>query len=58
MEKYRKSDIETSNIDLIILKLFENEIILKQQKKKIKRKAILIFFPLLIKISSIKLLIN
>jgi hypothetical protein len=43
MEKYRKPDIETSNIDLIILKLFENEIILKHAKEEIQEKGYIDF---------------
>jgi len=43
MEKYRKPDIETSNIDLIILKLFENEIIIKHVKEEIQTKGYIDF---------------
>ena len=43
MEKYRKPDIETSNIDLIILKLFENEIIIKHAKEEIQEKGYIDF---------------
>ena len=43
MEKYRKPDIETSNIDLIILKLFENEIIIKHVKEEIQEKGYIDF---------------
>ena len=47
MEKYRKPDIETSNIDLIILKLFENEIILKHVKEEIKEKGYIDFLSII-----------
>ena len=43
MEKYRKPDIETSNIDLIILKLFENEIMIKHVKEEIQEKGYIDF---------------
>ena len=43
MEKFRKPDIETGNIDLIILKLFENVIISKHVEEEIKNKGYLDF---------------
>ena len=43
MDKYRKPDIETGNIDLIILKLFENEKIIKHVKDEIQSKGYLDF---------------
>ena len=43
MEKFRKPDIETGNIDLIILKLFENEIMSKHIKEEIIKKGYLDF---------------
>ena len=43
MERFRKSDIEVNNIELIILKLFENEIVSKYAKQQIKEKGYLDF---------------
>ena len=43
MDKYRKPDIETSNIDLIILKLFESEFIVECVKEEIETKGYLDF---------------
>ena len=43
MEKFRKPDIETGNIDLSILKLFENVIISKHVEEEIKNKGYLDF---------------
>ena len=43
MDKYRKPDIEINNIELIILKLFENEIISKYVKNQMKEKGYLDF---------------
>ena len=43
MEKFRKPDIEINNIELIILKLFENEIISRCAKNQIKEKGYLDF---------------
>ena len=43
MEKFRKPDIETGNIDLIILKLFETEKISKCAKKEVETKGYLDF---------------
>ena len=43
MDKYRKPDIETYNIDLFILSLFENEIIIKHIKEEIKEKGYIDF---------------
>ena len=43
MDKYRKPDIETGNIDLIILKLFENQLVLNFTEEEIKKKGYLDF---------------
>ena len=43
MDKYRKPEIETGNIDLIILKLYENEKLIKYAKKEVKEKGYLDF---------------
>ena len=43
MDKYRKAEIEISNIDLIILKLFENKLITEFVKKQIEEKGYLDF---------------
>ena len=43
MDKFRKPDIETGNIDLIILKLFETEKISKFSKEEVKSKGYLDF---------------
>ena len=43
MDKFRKPEIEIGNIDLIILKLFENEEIIKHVNKEIKEKKYLDF---------------
>ena len=43
MDKFRKPEIEVNNIDLIILKLFENDIITDHIKKEIKEKGYIDF---------------
>ena len=43
MDKYRKSEIEISNIDLIILKLFENKNIIQHVKNEVEKKGYLDF---------------
>ena len=43
MDKYRKSEIEISNIDLIILKLFETKAIEQHVKNELKQKGYLDF---------------
>ena len=43
MDKFRKPDIEINNIELIILKLFENDIISEYAKKQIEEKGYLDF---------------
>ena len=43
MDKYRKPDIEVNNIEIIILKLFENEILSKYVKEQVKEKGYLDF---------------
>ena len=43
MDKYRKSEIEISNIDLIILKLFEKKAIEQHVKNELKQKGYLDF---------------
>ena len=43
MDKYRKPDIEVNNIELIILKLFENNIVSEYAKNQIEEKGYLDF---------------
>ena len=43
MDKYRKSEIEICNIDLIILKLFETKLITEQVKNEVEKKGYLDF---------------
>ena len=43
MDKYRKADIEINNFELIILKLFENELLAKCAKEQVKEKGYLDF---------------
>ena len=43
MDKYRKPEIETGNIDLIILRLFDNDKLIEHVKKEVKEKGYLDF---------------